>query len=92
MALAREEFGAVHAAGFDADEDAAGGGGWDVDGFDLEDFGSAGGAHDGCAHGFGHGAGGGWVVDGGLLFGCSGFGVDRGRRWAIESVGGRLGS
>lgn len=63
MALAREEFGAVHAAGFDADEDAAGGGGWDGDGFDVEDLGSAGEVHDGRAHGFGHGgveAVGGW--------------------------------
>ncbi len=67
MALAREEFGAVHAAGFDADEDAAGGRGRDGDGFDLEDFGSAGGVHDGRAHCFGHGAGGGGeeAVEGG---------------------------
>lgn len=59
MPLAREEFGAIHAAGFDPDEDAASGGGGDGDGFDLQDFGSAGGAYDGCAHCFGHGAGGG---------------------------------
>lgn len=59
MALAREELGAVHAAGFDADEDAAGGGGGDGNGFELEDFGPAGGVHDCCAHCFGHGAGGG---------------------------------
>lgn len=55
MPLAREELGAVHTAGFDADEDAPGGRGWDGDVLELEDFGSAGVVHDGCAHYFGHG-------------------------------------
>ncbi len=54
VALAGEELGAIHAGGFDADEDAAGGGGRDGDVLDLEDFGAAGGVHDGCAHCFGH--------------------------------------
>ena len=53
MALAREELGAVEAAGFDADEDAAGGRGRDGDSFEVEDVGAAGGVHDGCAHCFG---------------------------------------
>lgn len=53
VALAREELGAVEAAGFDADEDAAGGRGRDGDGFEVEDVGPAGGVHDGCAHCFG---------------------------------------
>lgn len=57
MALAREELGAVQAAGFDADEDAAGGGDGDGDRFEAEDVGAAGGVYDGCAHGFGHGGG-----------------------------------
>lgn len=76
MALAREEFGAVQAAGFDADEDAAGGRGGDGDVLELEDFGAAGGVHDGCAHRFGHGAGGGGeeAVEGGPLFGWLGCG------------------
>ena len=55
MPLAGEEFGAVHTAGFDADEDAPEGRGWDGDVLELEDFGAAGGVHDGCAHCFGHG-------------------------------------
>lgn len=53
MALAREELGAVQAAGFDADEDAAGGRGGHGDGFEAEDVGPAGGARDGRAHRFG---------------------------------------
>lgn len=59
MALAREELGAVQAAGFDADEDAAGGRGRDGDVLEAEDVGAPRGVHDGCAHGFGHGGCGG---------------------------------
>ena len=57
MALACEEFGAVHTAGFDADEDAASGGSGDGNVLDLEDFGTAGGVHYGCTHCSGHGVG-----------------------------------
>ena len=63
MPLAREELGAVQAAGFDADQDLARGRGGDGDGFEFEDFGAAGVVDDGCAHCFGHG----WGV------GCEGF-------------------
>lgn len=89
MALAREEFGAVHAAGFDADEDAAGGRGRDGDVLELEDFGAAGGVHHGCAHCFGHGAGRGGeeAVEGGRCLG--GWGVERGSR-SIECADGQL--
>ena len=55
MPLAGEEFGAVHAAGFDADEDAARGRGRNGNVLELEDLGAAGGVHDDCAHCFGHG-------------------------------------
>ena len=59
MALPREQFGAVQAAGFDADQHAPGCRGRDGDRGHAEDFGAAGGVDDGCAHCSGHGAGGG---------------------------------
>lgn len=52
MALAREELGAIEAAGFDADEDVAWLGGGDGDGFEVEGGGTAGAVDDGCEHGF----------------------------------------
>lgn len=98
MALAREEFGAVQAAGFDADEDAARGGEGDGDVFDAEDVRAAGGSHDGCAHCSGHGEDGGGEWGGGRRRWCwlcgkrRVLGLVECGDGALESVGGQWNS
>ena len=102
MPLAREELGAVQAAGFDADQDLARGRGGDGDGFEFEDFGAAGVVDDGCAHCFGHGwgvgcegavggsegfvSGGPGVGDGSLVCGDGQLGLSVGD-WALFELG-----